>query len=30
MDNLKQIQQYAAEIAEITIDRAEAETKKAD
>jgi len=28
MDNLKQIQQYAAEIAEITIDRAEAEIKK--
>jgi phosphate uptake regulator len=30
IDNLKQIQQYAAEIAEIAIDRAEAEIKKAD
>lgn len=30
MNNLKHIQQYAAEIAEITIDRAEAEIKKAD
>ncbi len=28
IDNLKQIQRYATEIAEITIDRAEAETKK--
>jgi phosphate uptake regulator len=28
IDSLKQIQQYAAEIAEIAIDRAEAETKK--
>jgi len=28
IDNLKQIQQYAAEIAEIAIDRAEAEIKK--
>jgi phosphate uptake regulator len=30
IDNLKQIKQYAAEIAEIAIDRAEAEMKKAD
>lgn len=30
IDNLKQIQQYAAEIAEIAIDRAEAKTKKTD
>lgn len=30
MDNLKHIQQYAAEIAEVTIDRAQAEIKKAD
>lgn len=30
IDNLKQIQQYAAEIAEIAIDRAEAEIKKTD
>lgn len=30
IDNLKQIQQYSAEIAEIAIDRAEAEIKKAD
>jgi len=30
IDNLKQIQQYATEIAEIAIDRAEAEVKKKD
>jgi len=30
IDNLKQIQQYSTEIAEITIDRAEAETEKAN
>jgi len=30
IDNLKQIKQYAAEIAEIAIDRAEAEIKKPD
>jgi len=30
IDNLKQMQQYAAEIAEIAIDRAEAEAKKGD
>lgn len=30
IDNLKQIQQYANEIAEIAIDRAEAETNKGD
>jgi len=30
IDNLKQIQHYAAEIAEIAIDRAEAEIKKTD